>query len=57
VIEKFIADADTSINELEQNKKDVSRWVTASADAAEVSASRRAELARASTSCPGSSTS
>ena len=45
VIERFIADADTAVNELEANKKDVARWVTASADAAEVSASRRAELA------------
>ena len=44
VIERFIRDADTVVNELEQNKKDVSRWVTASADAAEVSASRSAEL-------------
>ena len=45
VIEKFIVDADTVVNELEQNKKDVARWVTASADSAEVTASRRAELA------------
>ena len=45
VIERFIRDADTVVNELEQNKKDVARWVTASADAAEVSATRRAELA------------
>ena len=44
VIERFIRDADTVVNELEQNKKDVARWVTASADAAEVSASRSAEL-------------
>jgi len=44
VIERFIGDADTVVNELEQNKKDVSRWVTASADAAEVSATRSAEL-------------
>jgi ABC-type transporter Mla subunit MlaD len=44
VIERFIRDADTVVNELEQNKRDVARWVTASADAAEVSASRSAEL-------------
>ena len=44
VIERFIRDADTVVNELERNKEDVARWVTASADAAEVSASRSAEL-------------
>ena len=44
VIERFIVDADTVVQELEQNKKDVARWVTASADAAEVTATRSAEL-------------
>lgn len=53
VIQRFIADADTSINELEQNKKDVARWVTASADAAEVSASRRADIAESFHKLPG----
>jgi phospholipid/cholesterol/gamma-HCH transport system substrate-binding protein len=45
VIERFIVDADTVVQELEQNKKDVGRWVTASADSAEVTASRHNELA------------
>jgi ABC-type transporter Mla subunit MlaD len=53
VIQKFIADADTAVNELEQNKKDVARWVTASADSAEVTASRRAELAESFHKLPG----
>ena len=53
VIERFIVDADTVINELEQNKKDVARWVTASADAAEVSASRSAELQQTFAKLPG----
>jgi ABC-type transporter Mla subunit MlaD len=53
VIEKFITDADTVVNELEQNKKDVARWVTASADSAEVTASRRAELAESFHKLPG----
>ena len=45
VIERFIGDADTVVQELEQNKKDVARWVTASADSAEISASRSDALA------------
>jgi hypothetical protein len=45
VIEKFITDADTVVQELEQNKKDVARWVTASADSAEISASRSDDIA------------
>ena len=53
VIEKFITDADTVVNELEQNKKDVARWVTASADSAQVTASRRAELAESFHKLPG----
>jgi len=44
VIERFITDADTVVNELEQNKTDVVRWVNASADAAEVSASRSSDI-------------
>ena len=53
VIERFIVDADTVVNELEQNKKDVARWVTASADAAEVSASRSTELQQTFAKLPG----
>ena len=42
-----------SSSELEQNKKDVARWVTASADSAEISASRSADAGGTrSTSCP-----
>ena len=53
VIERFIVDADTVVNELEQNKKDVARWVTASADSAEVTASRSAELQETFNKLPG----
>jgi len=53
VIERFIVDADTVVQELEQNKKDVARWVTASADAAEVSATRSAELQETFAKLPG----
>jgi len=53
VIERFIVDADTVIQELEANKKDVGRWVTASADAAEVSASRSTELQQTFAKLPG----
>jgi virulence factor Mce-like protein len=44
VIERFIVNSDTVVNQLEQNKKDVARWVTASADSAEVSASRSRQI-------------
>jgi ABC-type transporter Mla subunit MlaD len=53
VIERFIVDADTVINELEGNKKDVSRWVDASAHSAEVSASRSAEIQETFRKLPG----
>jgi ABC-type transporter Mla subunit MlaD len=53
VIERFITDADTVVNELEQNKKDVARWVTASADSAEVTATRSAELQETFHKLPG----
>ena len=53
VIERFIVDADTVINELEQNKKDVARWVDASANSAEVTASRSADLQETFRKLPG----
>ena len=53
VIERFIQDADTVVNELEQNKKDVARWVTASADAAEISATRSADIQASFNKLPG----
>src|SRR5918997_3149238 len=44
VIRDFIADSDTVVQELEKNKRDVVRWVREAGDAAEISATRRAEL-------------
>ena len=44
VIENFIVDSDTVVRELEANKRDVVRWVRESADAAEISASRRESI-------------
>jgi ABC-type transporter Mla subunit MlaD len=44
VIKDFIADSDTVVNELEKNKRDVVRFVREAGDAAEISATRRAEL-------------
>jgi ABC-type transporter Mla subunit MlaD len=46
VIENFIRDSDTVVQELEANKKDVARWVTEAGDAAEISATRRQDIAR-----------
>jgi virulence factor Mce-like protein len=44
-IEQFIADADRVIGELEARKQDVTRFVSEAGTTAEISASRRAELA------------
>ena len=44
VIQDFITDSDTVVQELERNKRDVVRWVREAGDAAEISATRRAEL-------------
>jgi virulence factor Mce-like protein len=44
-IEKFITDADRVIGELEARKEDVTRFVREAGNTAEISASRRAELA------------
>jgi ABC-type transporter Mla subunit MlaD len=46
IIENFIRDADTVIAPLERQKAEVSRWIRETGHAAEVSASRRAELSR-----------
>jgi virulence factor Mce-like protein len=45
-IERFIADADTVVGELERGKRDVTRFVREAGRTAEVSASRRTELAQ-----------
>jgi ABC-type transporter Mla subunit MlaD len=46
IIENFIRDADTVIAPLERQKAEVSRWIRETGHAAEVSATRRAELSR-----------
>jgi ABC-type transporter Mla subunit MlaD len=46
VIENFIRDSDTVIAELEHNKADVVRWVRETGRAAEISATRREDIAR-----------
>jgi len=46
IIENFIRDADTVIAPLERQKTEVSRWIRETGHAAEVSATRRAELSR-----------
>ena len=45
-LEAFIRDADTVVAALEENKRDVTRFVSEAGEAAEVSASRREELRR-----------
>jgi hypothetical protein len=45
IIERFIANSDTVVRELEGNKRDVVRFIREAGDAAAISASRRAELA------------
>jgi ABC-type transporter Mla subunit MlaD len=46
VIENFIRDSDTVVAELEANKRDVARWVVEAGNAAEISATRREDIAR-----------
>ena len=46
VIQNFVRDSDTVVAELERNKRDVARWVVEAGDAAEISATRRADIAR-----------
>ena len=46
IIQDFITDSDRVIAELEQKKRDVARWVVEAGETAEISATRRAELAR-----------
>jgi ABC-type transporter Mla subunit MlaD len=45
-IERFIADSDTVVAELENNKHDVVRWVRETGRTAEISATRRADIQR-----------
>jgi len=53
VLRSFIADADTVIDKLERNKRDVARWVTEAGDAAESAVPRRRELAETFRKLPG----
>jgi len=46
IIQDFITDSDRVIAELEQKKQDVARWVVEAGETAEITATRRAELAR-----------
>ena len=46
IIQDFITDSDRVIAELEEKKQDVARWVVEAGETAEISATRRAELAR-----------
>jgi ABC-type transporter Mla subunit MlaD len=46
IIENFITDSDTVVGELENNKRDVARWVTEAGNAAQISATRKADIAR-----------
>jgi ABC-type transporter Mla subunit MlaD len=46
IIQDFITDSDRVVAELEANKRDVARWVVEAGETAEISATRRAELAR-----------
>jgi ABC-type transporter Mla subunit MlaD len=46
IIQDFITDSDRVIAELEEKKRDVARWVVEAGETAEISATRRTELAR-----------
>jgi ABC-type transporter Mla subunit MlaD len=46
VIEDFIRDSDTVITQLEAKKEEVSRWIVETGETAEISATRREDLAR-----------
>ena len=52
-IEAFITDADTVIGQLERRKTDVSRFVREAGETAEISASRRVQLAQTFRHLPG----
>jgi ABC-type transporter Mla subunit MlaD len=45
IIQDFIVDSDTVVRELEREKKEVARWVDETGETAEISASRRDEIA------------
>jgi len=53
VIERFIVDSDKVVGELEDNKRDVVRWVRETGRTAEISATRRADLQRNFEKLPG----
>jgi ABC-type transporter Mla subunit MlaD len=44
IIKDFIANSDTVVNQLDQNKHDLTRWVSSARQAAEVSATRQADI-------------
>jgi ABC-type transporter Mla subunit MlaD len=52
IIERFIVDSDTVVEELEQNKRDVVRFIREAGDTAAISATRRAELAESFRTLP-----
>ena len=53
VIENFVTDADTVVSELEARKQDVSRFIVEAGRTAEISATRREELAQTFRKLPG----
>jgi ABC-type transporter Mla subunit MlaD len=53
IIKNFIRDSDTVVGELERNKRDVARWVTETANTAEISATRREQLRQTFHKLPG----
>ncbi len=52
-IENFIRDSDTVVSELEARKQEVTRWIDEAGDAAEITATRRNELASTFNKLPG----
>jgi virulence factor Mce-like protein len=53
IIKNFIRDSDTVVAELENNKRDVARFVVKAADAAEITATRRTQLQATFHKLPG----
>src|SRR4051794_11148974 len=44
IIKNFISDSDTVVEQLDTNKKELARWVSSAREAAEVSATRQADI-------------
>jgi ABC-type transporter Mla subunit MlaD len=53
VIERFLADADRVVGEVERNKRDVARWIVETGETAAISATRRDELRQTFQRLPG----